>query len=764
MVAKRNEVAIDILFKLKDKALYQAQRGIDQLQRKVARIAPSLDQIPVGRELIPSTRATQGIGLVQEKIDKLAPSLRNVFDISDPRMMRMSTAWDANAMSIGKVETASDRYLKGFTGNIDNVVGQTTKMRDVYSKIVPVGKDFLGGFGEPRKFGEIDITRQIFGGRDPVTGLRNLDRFRTGIIQQGQAFKPLRESGLDAGFALGKLNVLQDRYTGYAKQAGVPTYELGRVMRRAGQSFDDYGNIINGVSGKQEKWGAGANKVRGASKRFRMELLSVMFAGMALSRMFSGLLKPSLEAVGIFNIWTNTLKIMFIPISLVLLKVTLALMKVIMGLTEEEKKAIGMVVLLGTVFGFFLMFIGQVGLGLGGLSMLFLSLGVSMWKALAIVGLLISVLAILGGGMDGVKAIGNLVTGSFKMLGIGAKWAVKGLDMMTGAMAEAKPIMGKMDKALNEINKTSEGSATRFDTMNTSIVEAETAFEEFGTNATSVTGIIQTNFSGIETAGGDLENGLKINFGNVDTAIDETGNKTESLTNLLNKESPKWDVDITEGLINPFETVNTTTDIAGNAIGAFDTSWGEVDWTEMGNDLTTLADFAGDLNAMLSNVAAGVNKIIDVWEGLENIPLKFAKWRGKSYSEIAEMYGMREEEVREAIGNVIDIKVVIPTPKPQPKPPGEGWWQQPGGGWQREIPSMALGGIVTRPTTALIGEGGPEAIIPLGRGIGVGKTINVYFSPTINMTNEIREEVDMETVKRTISEDLVREVNAALRR
>jgi SLT domain-containing protein len=42
---------------------------------------------------------------------------------------------------------------------------------------------------------------------------------------------------------------------------------------------------------------------------------------------------------------------------------------------------------------------------------------------------------------------------------------------------------------------------------------------------------------------------------------------------------------------------------------------------------------------------------------------------------------------------------------------------------------MATGGIVTRPTLALIGEAGPEAVIPLNRagtiGMSGGITINV---------------------------------------
>jgi len=48
------------------------------------------------------------------------------------------------------------------------------------------------------------------------------------------------------------------------------------------------------------------------------------------------------------------------------------------------------------------------------------------------------------------------------------------------------------------------------------------------------------------------------------------------------------------------------------------------------------------------------------------------------------------------------------------------------GGLVGKIPGFADGGIVTRPTLAMVGEKGPEAIVPLGRGGGVGGiTINV---------------------------------------
>jgi phage-related minor tail protein len=42
-----------------------------------------------------------------------------------------------------------------------------------------------------------------------------------------------------------------------------------------------------------------------------------------------------------------------------------------------------------------------------------------------------------------------------------------------------------------------------------------------------------------------------------------------------------------------------------------------------------------------------------------------------------------------------------------------------------KIPALADGGIVTGPTLALIGEAGPEAVVPLDRMGGMGGAINI---------------------------------------
>ena len=42
-----------------------------------------------------------------------------------------------------------------------------------------------------------------------------------------------------------------------------------------------------------------------------------------------------------------------------------------------------------------------------------------------------------------------------------------------------------------------------------------------------------------------------------------------------------------------------------------------------------------------------------------------------------------------------------------------------------EIPTLAKGGIVNRPTLAMIGEGGPEAVVPLNKGMGMSINITI---------------------------------------
>lgn len=62
------------------------------------------------------------------------------------------------------------------------------------------------------------------------------------------------------------------------------------------------------------------------------------------------------------------------------------------------------------------------------------------------------------------------------------------------------------------------------------------------------------------------------------------------------------------------------------------------------------------------------------------------------------------------------------------------------------VPRLAAGGIVTRPTLAVVGEGGPEAIIPLNQARGFGGNVTINFNNPI-----VREERDLKKIADQIS-------------
>ncbi|MBS7647961.1 hypothetical protein KEJ24_09045 [Candidatus Bathyarchaeota archaeon] len=70
----------------------------------------------------------------------------------------------------------------------------------------------------------------------------------------------------------------------------------------------------------------------------------------------------------------------------------------------------------------------------------------------------------------------------------------------------------------------------------------------------------------------------------------------------------------------------------------------------------------------------------------------------------------------------------------------------------QQAKAMAEGGIVTKPTLALVGEKGPEAVIPLRKGFNFGaQYITVY--PTINI-GTVSSTVDLETLREHVDKGI----------
>ena len=94
------------------------------------------------------------------------------------------------------------------------------------------------------------------------------------------------------------------------------------------------------------------------------------------------------------------------------------------------------------------------------------------------------------------------------------------------------------------------------------------------------------------------------------------------------------------------------------------------------------------------------------------------------------------------IRGINSVKISVPSFKAPDWLGGKGW-----GGFDigfpniDEIPKLARGGIINRPTLAMLGESGPEAVVPLGRGRGAGMTINLVINGDVNGFDDFQQKV-----------------------
>ena len=153
-------------------------------------------------------------------------------------------------------------------------------------------------------------------------------------------------------------NRLGKQYNSFGKTMSMPFNKW--------KQFNEQGGEFTSRGGKM------ANTMRRAThglRGFRMEMLSIMFFGMNLSRFFTGLLKPVMELTGLTELWTTTLQMVFLPIGMMLLDFLMPLMMWLMNLSDKVKLWIGWMVIGGAVLGLVLFFVGMLSLGIGGLIM-----------------------------------------------------------------------------------------------------------------------------------------------------------------------------------------------------------------------------------------------------------------------------------------------------------------------------------------------------------------------------------------------------------
>ena len=145
------------------------------------------------------------------------------------------------------------------------------------------------------------------------------------------------------------------------------TKEVTKTIKDLGVGAQKTTEVMTGLTAKGKKLSKTTTSMAKGMKKFKMELLSVMFFGMAITKFFSGLLQPALEIVGVFALWTNVLQILFLPVALQLLDVLMPLMQWLIDLDPAIQQAIGGFVLFMAILGQAIFLFGMVGLGIFGI-------------------------------------------------------------------------------------------------------------------------------------------------------------------------------------------------------------------------------------------------------------------------------------------------------------------------------------------------------------------------------------------------------------
>jgi hypothetical protein len=159
-----------------------------------------------------------------------------------------------------------------------------------------------------------------------------------------------------------------DNVSGAARKVTKQIDDLGGGVERAT-------TVTEGFNASGKRLSTVSNQMTRGVRRFKMELLSIMFFGMMLNRAFMGLIRTSLEWMGVNEILTNALGLLFLPIAEFLLDYAIKFLNWVASLTEEEKKLYGWIVLVGIAMSAALMLFGQFGLGLAGIQMAFGGIG-----------------------------------------------------------------------------------------------------------------------------------------------------------------------------------------------------------------------------------------------------------------------------------------------------------------------------------------------------------------------------------------------------
>ena len=547
------------------------------------------------------------------------------------------------------------------------------------------------------------------------------------------------------------------------------------------------GNNFLDITNKGDKLRKTMDKINKNSKKFKTEWLGVLYLGKRMEQTFGGMLAPSMEMVGVFDVLNTMLGMMFLPIAMFMLDVVMWLWDAWDALPEPIKGFVMALVVAGLAIGIILDVFGTLETGLWALKQNWGAMASAIggvlsnpifWIILAIIAAVIilnemwksntlqirqhwgNFLIWFSGVFDTYlkpifNAIGNVVIVTvnsiiFAIRNLSNYWSLYWNSIKLVAFtiwnAIASGIEGLGNSIINFINGvikvqkwaagTSIGKALgmkaweELPELNFSSLKADTESTKSAI-ADAYDKIKNSAVDSVETMNKQLEQWKNMMDG-VSPSLVKMGNDSIEMGNKIDSGAVKGTgflEDAMGSLKNMFS--DTTSTLNNSFIPAMDNTNTNVNtvYNSIDNSLTPAINdnynaFQGLKNPVDNiNLSFGsVNDTIDAgttaWNTYKDTATTSVERITSDVNTLKtaiQEYTKALNDIPKQIGTTI-TKTIYTTEYYSKK--SSGFW-----GWL----GLQHGGLVTKPTPALIGERGPEAVIPLDR-IGSIGGINITIN------------------------------------
>lgn len=305
---------------------------------------------------------------------------------------------------------------------------------------------------------EMDISAKEMEGR--------MDALDISFNEAAGAFTDVNENFMSTENAT---NALSSEFGALQNMANKTGQDMEIIQNRLDESRQSFFETEEGVSSfRDEITGATAEtdealaKVSNQVRTFNEEALSALFAALAVGRQIGQMTDPGLEAAGVFELISNTLKLFFLPIALAVRGVVLKVRDALLGLPKEVKFFIGAVFLIIGVLAKALAIFAAFKLNVGGMATaLFAAKSLMATAAGAIGSVMSAIVGFLSLPIVAIAAVVAAVVGFVvawkknlfsirQKVGRFVKWIGNNFPKIVRAVV---PVIGIMDLLIKAVNR-----------------------------------------------------------------------------------------------------------------------------------------------------------------------------------------------------------------------------------------------------------------------------------------------------------------------